>query len=70
MTHQELFTIARLYAPSPLAMFIPELRKHDMPLFANSSGNSLTPIYYSVQPTLPGEKWDLYHFTCLLKVFH
>ena len=44
---------ARLYAPSPLAMLISELRKHAM-LLANSSRNNLTPIYYSVQPTLSG----------------
>ena len=59
---------ARLYAPSPLAMF-PELRKPAV-LLANSSGNNLTPIYYSVQPTLSGGKGDLQHFTRLLKVFH
>ena len=28
MTHEELFVNTRLYAPSPLAMLIPELRKH------------------------------------------
>ena len=60
---------ARLYAPSPLAMLIPELRKHAV-LLANSSGNNLTPIYYNVQPTLSGGKGDLQHFTSLLKVFH
>ena len=53
MTHKELFINTRLYAPSPLAMLIPELRKHAM-LLANSSGNNLTPIFYSVQPTLSG----------------
>ena len=53
MTHEELFMNTRFYAPSPLAMMIPELRKHAMSL-ANSSANSLTPIYYSVQPTLSG----------------
>ena len=41
--------------PLPLAMLIPELRKHAMSL-ANSSANGLTPIYYSVQPTLSGGK--------------
>ena len=60
---------ARLYAPSPLAMLISELRKHAV-LLANSSGNNLTPIYYSVQPTLSGGKGDFQHFTHLLKVFH
>ena len=58
MTHEELFMNTRLHAPSPLAMLIPELRKHAMSL-ANSSANSLTPIYYSVQPTLSGGKGDL-----------
>ena len=58
MTHEELIMNIRLYAPSPLAMLIPELRKHAMSL-ANSSANSLTPIYYSVQPTLSGGKGDL-----------
>ena len=53
MTHEELFMNSCLYAPSPLAMLIPELRKHAMSC-ANSSANSLTPIYYSVQPTLSG----------------
>ena len=55
MAHEELFINARLYAPSPHAMLITELRKHAM-LFAYSSGNSLTPIDYSVQlqPTLSG----------------
>ena len=55
MTHEELFINVRLYAPSPLAMLIAELRKHDM-LLANSPGNSLTPIYCNVQPTLSGGK--------------
>ena len=58
MTHEELFVNTRLYAPSPLAMLIPELRKHAMSL-TNSSANSLTPIYYSVQPTLSGGNGDL-----------
>ena len=57
MTHEDLFINARLYSPSLLAMLIPELRKHAM-LLANSSGNSLTPIYYSVQPTSSGGKGD------------
>ena len=48
MTHEELFINARLLCPFPLAVLIPELRKHAM-LLAYSSGNSLTPIYYSVQ---------------------
>ena len=58
MIREELFINARLYAPSSLAMIIPELRKHAM-LLANSSGNSLTPIYYSAQPTLFGGKGGL-----------
>ena len=43
MTHEKLFINARLYAPSPNEMLIPEMRKHAM-LLAYSSGNSLTPM--------------------------
>ena len=50
---QRIIINAHLYAPSTLAMLIPELRKHAV-LLANSSGNNLTPIYYSAQPTLSG----------------
>ena len=69
MTHEELSLMLVFMRPPPLAMLIPELRKHAV-LLANSSGNNLTPIYYSVQPTLSGGKGDLQHFTRLLKVFH
>ena len=41
-----------------LAMLISELRKHAV-LLANPPGNSLTPIYYSVQLTLSGGEGDL-----------